>query len=306
MGRNTEIIAKGCTKMEFISREDTPLTDDEWKVVDEKVLDAARASLGGRRFLSLAGPLGAGTVSIPIERPRFEKAAISLSGESREPAIDAVERRELPIPVISCDFRLEWRDLERVRRQELPFDASRAAVAALQVARAEDHLVFFGNEAMGIPGLLNCSGCSKAPLGDWSQPGQGYKAVSGAVERLLSNGYPGPFTLVVSPRGFAGLNRVLEGTPLLELDRVENLIGSKVLVSPALGSGLSSDQAISEGSRISDKAVLLWSRPEAVDLVIGQDITTVYLESTGMVHFFRVLESVVLRIKLPDAICVIE
>lgn len=50
----------------------------------------------------------------------------------------------------------------------------------------------------------------------------------------------------------------------------------------------------------------MWSRPQVAHLVVGQDVLTVYLESTGLVHYFRVMESVVPRIKVPEAICITE
>lgn len=276
---------------EFGSREGSPLTDGEWKVIDEAVNGTARVALVGRRFLALAGPLGAGMTSVPVERAhRGATALVSLAGESAGEPVGGAERRELPVPVLSCDFRLEWRDLELVRRRELPLDAGRAATAALEVARAEDRLVFFGNAELDIPGLLNVPGRAQVAKGDWEQPGHGYRAVLAGVEKLMANGYPGPFTLVLGPAAFAHLNRVLEGTPLLELDRVEKLVGGEVLVSPLLDS----------------RALLMWSRPEVADLVVGQDMVTAYLETTGLVHYFRVMESVVPRIKLPDAICTIE
>jgi len=168
-------------------------------------------------------------------------------------------------------------------------DLGRAARAALEVAQAEDRLVFYGNAELGIPGLLNVPGRAQVAGGDWSQPGQAYQAVLAGVEKLMAAGYPGPFTLVLSPSAFARLNRVLGGTPLRELDRVEKLVGGEILVSPLL----------------TDQALLLWPRPEGADLVVGQDVTTVYLETSGLVHYFRVMEAVVPRIKLPDAICTI-
>jgi uncharacterized linocin/CFP29 family protein len=42
------------------------------------------------------------------------------------------------------------------------------------------------------------------------------------------------------------------------------------------------------------------------DLAVSQDFKTAYLGAQNMNHPFRVLESVVLRIKRPGSICVIE
>jgi uncharacterized linocin/CFP29 family protein len=43
-----------------------------------------------------------------------------------------------------------------------------------------------------------------------------------------------------------------------------------------------------------------------MDLVVAQDLTTAYVASENLNHIFRVLESVVLRIKRPQSIVTLE
>jgi uncharacterized linocin/CFP29 family protein len=43
-----------------------------------------------------------------------------------------------------------------------------------------------------------------------------------------------------------------------------------------------------------------------MDLVIGQDMITAFLESVSLNHNFRILETLLLRIKRKDAIVVFE
>jgi len=59
--------------------------------------------------------------------------------------------------------------------------------------------------------------------------------------------------------------------------------------SPALGKG---------------KAVLVGSDEKNMDLVIGQDMAAAYLEQKDLNHSFRVLETVLLRIKRKQAVVV--
>jgi uncharacterized linocin/CFP29 family protein len=40
-----------------------------------------------------------------------------------------------------------------------------------------------------------------------------------------------------------------------------------------------------------------------LDLVVAQDLTTAYLGNEGLDHSYQVMESLVLRIKRPGAIC---
>jgi uncharacterized linocin/CFP29 family protein len=43
-----------------------------------------------------------------------------------------------------------------------------------------------------------------------------------------------------------------------------------------------------------------------MDLAVGLDLSTAYLESSNMNHLFRVVESLVLRIRRPGAVCTFE
>jgi len=80
-------------------------------------------------------------------------------------------------------------------------------------------------------------------------------------------------------------------THLLEIERISKLLDGNVFYSSVLGTG---------------KAVLVCPEARNMDLVIGQDLATAYLEQKDLNHCFRVLESVLLRIKRKQAITVFE
>ncbi len=52
------------------------------------------------------------------------------------------------------------------------------------------------------------------------------------------------------------------------------------------------------------KEALALIQKENIDLVIAQDLITAYLGPEGMDHLFRVFESIILRVKRPESICV--
>lgn len=52
--------------------------------------------------------------------------------------------------------------------------------------------------------------------------------------------------------------------------------------------------------------MVLAQGPHNLDLVVGQDLITAYLGPENMDHTFRLLGGIVLRIKQPGAICVLE
>ena len=80
-----------------------------------------------------------------------------------------------------------------------------------------------------------------------------------------------------------------DNTGLLEIEQIKKVV-KDVLQTPIIPEG---------------QALLVSAGPQNFDLVIAQDISVAYVESTNMNHLFRVLEMVALRIKRPGSILVI-
>ena len=74
----------------------------------------------------------------------------------------------------------------------------------------------------------------------------------------------------------------------LEIKFIKELMADGVYQSPVLKG---------------NEGVVVATWRENLDLVIGQDFITDYLCADGMDHPFRVFETVLLRIKRPEAIC---
>ncbi len=55
-----------------------------------------------------------------------------------------------------------------------------------------------------------------------------------------------------------------------------------------------------------EAGVVISTGRENLDIAVAQDMVTAYLGADKMNHPFRVLESLILRIKHPDAICTME
>ncbi|HHY92999.1 MAG TPA: bacteriocin family protein [Firmicutes bacterium] len=277
---------------DYLAREAAPLSEEQWAGLDKAVAEAAKSFLVGRRFLSLFGPLGPGLELVPLEEPTgLTDAAVGTAVEEAGAAVTAGQRRYLSLPLLAKDFRLDWRVLEQERRLELPFDTARAALAAQAVARAEDELIFQGRADLGLTGIFTAPGRLTAELGDWSAAGAGYASVVAALEKFLAAGVYGPYALVASPRLYAELNRVEKDTNLLTLDLVQRLATAGVFTSPVLAP---------------NQAALIAVGAENLDLVVGFDLAVAYLETRNLSHYFRVLESVALRVKRPQAICTLE
>ncbi|MGQ9525856.1 MAG: family 1 encapsulin nanocompartment shell protein [Armatimonadota bacterium] len=278
--------------MDFLMRDQSPLTEQEWDQIDKAVVGVAKRQLVGRRFIEVFGPLGAGMQSVPLETyAGGALGEIAVMGEQDAQPVRAVKRSTVSAPVIFKDFLLHWRDIQATRQLGLPFDTSGAAAASAFCCFREDELVFNGASELGFHGLMTVPDRNVSPRGDWSEPGAGFQSVVAATQKLLSSGFYAPYALVTSPRMYALLHRVYVGGGALEIDHVRRLMDGGVFQSPVLGD---------------DKAVVVALGPQNLDLAVAQDLVTAYLGPDGMDHRFRVLESVVLRIKRPGAICTLE
>lgn len=271
--------------MSYLSRESSPLTNELWEQIDNIVVHTARNTLIGRKFLKIFGPLGVGTQSIHIDD--YE----SLDENYNNGLITMKGRKYVEIPTLYNDFTLFTKDLENSKQNDYPVDLSKAAYSAEECSRIEDKLIFWGNLEYGYEGLLTASGINKITRTDWSVGENAFSDIVSSLELFAKNGIYGTYALAISPDLYVQLQRIQQGTGLLEIDRISKLLGGNIYTSSILGIG---------------KAVLVCAEPRYMDLVIGQDIETAYLEQKDLNHVFRILESILLRIKRKQAITIFE
>ncbi len=278
--------------MEFLDRNAAPLTSEEWNRVDAAVVSTARQILVGRRVVEVLGPLGSGVYSVPYSVFSGKSSAgIDMIGDTEDFIVEASRRDMATLPMLYKDFKVMWRDVEADRHLGLPLDVSTASVAANFVAVQEDNLIFNGSKELGHAGLMNVKGRQTVALTDWEQPGAALSDIVKATGALSHAGHYGPYALVVSPELYGKMVRVLPNTGMLELDQVKALVSGGVHYSNVLGG---------------KKAVLLAIGSHNVSLAIGQDMITAYLGATSMNHSFRVMETVALLVRRPEAICTLE
>ena len=271
--------------MDYLARESSPLEAGIWEQIDAAVVKAARNVLAGRRILQLFGPLGVGVESIHIDDTQ-EKDEVIEDG-----FITTKGRKLVEIPTIYEDFSLFAKDLASSEKSGYPLDLSKALAAAQALALKEDRLIFFGSQKLGYEGLLTASGVSKLKKKDWTAGENAFADVAAAIETLVTSGVYGAYSLVLSPNLYMQLQRLQPGTGLLEIDRVSKLLNGHVYKTPVLGK---------------DQAVLVCPQPENMDMVVGQDMAAGYLEQRELNHYFRVLETVLLRIKRRQAVVAFE
>ncbi len=281
---------------DYLMRDDAPFGAEDWAKIDDVVVSVARQLLVGRRFIEITGPLGIGTPTVPLLTIGGAQACLhDADGCACEAGgcdiIEVTERHYLPFPLLHQDFRLGWRDIETSRKLGLPMELGPAAAASAAVARLEDELIFRGHAEHGYPGLLTADGRNKAKLADWGEPGSAFENVVAATEVLVSDGFYGPFAVILSPALYAKTQRIAKGVGRLESKLIKGVAEGGLFRSPALAAA---------------QGLIVALGAHNLDLAVAQDLITAYLGPENMDHTFRLLESLVLRIKRPGAICTLE
>ena len=174
--------------MDYLARESSPFENDFWRNIDKTVIETASRTLIGRRFLNIYGPLGSGTISVQYDKNNreevFENGIVKTSG-----------RKSVELPQLYEDFTLLWRDIENNEKNKLPLDLSVVSSAAQNLANIEDNLIFYGNEFLGVEGILNAKGTQKLKLSDWGVGENPYKDIVKAINMITEKGIVGKITL---------------------------------------------------------------------------------------------------------------
>ena len=270
--------------MDYLARDTAAFSEEFWGKLDKVVIESAKRNLVGRRFLSVFGPLGAGLQSIRIDNDK-------RSEEFDDGVVKTVGRSYYEVPQVYDDFILLWRDISASEKEGYPIDLSSAMMSAESVARREDKLIFFGSKNLGLSGLANAKGINKIKRSDWNSGEGAYKDVAKGLTYLNDNGFYGRYALILSSDLYLALQRIQPGTGIMEIDRISKMVDGKVFRASVLGM---------------NKALLVCCEPQYMDIVIGQDIAAAYLELVDLNHHFRILETILPRLKKPEAIVSFE
>ena len=264
---------------DFLDRRSAPFGAEVWSKIDETVIGAASAQLSARRLLEIEGPYGLGlkAISGPDDDLETEgQATVCLS-----PTI--------PVPTIRHPFTLPMRDVADYERGGVAFNLRDVANAAIVMAHREDEMIYNGMPERGIPGLLNTAESSSVHAEQWTEPGVAFNNIVEAVNALDDRGLHGPYALALAPSRYNALFRIYPHAGITEYDQLKTLIGGSIVKAAALNDG----------------GVLIATGRQFLSLVFGQDLVTGFAGVTCGEYEFCLMESVVLKVSLPQAICVI-
>lgn len=229
------------------------------------------------------------------------EAIITMTGEMKSRDRVDLTPFDVSVPVISKDFRLHWRDIIASRNGGMPIDTMNAEEAARKVAELEDKLLLTGQytgwKALSIEGLATATGRNTTAGGDWSANCLTY--VANAIGELITDGFYGPYYLVLRGSWYAQLLTLISNTEKFLVDAVAELLGGKGASRERI---LISDNLYASDAGV-DSAIVTQPGQENYELGIAEDVTTFQLQNSDMNLDCKVYEVVSPRIKRPTSIC---
>lgn len=261
--------------MDYLNRSQAPIGGEFWKTLDEAAVEAARAILTARRFLDVEGPYGVGLTAIEVG----DDGALREETPRRASLITG---RVLPVPLLRKSFRVSVRRLA-AHQQGQPLDLNAVESAAEDLAESEEELLYQGEPAAGLVGLLTAPGRLEAVARTWETVEMALEDVLAAVTKLGKAGFRGPYALALSPERFNSLFRLYEDSNLFQLKHFNKICARGVFKAPI------------EGGVVVD--------PHAAKIIVGQDLAVGFSHSDGTHHHLYLTESLVLRVDDPGAIC---
>jgi len=238
-------------------------------VVERLFLEA----LGELRVLPRVLPvtrLGPGVDYVAEPRVVLSEQGVVVEGE-----------QVLPLEEVSVEFLVPRRLLERSGRLGEGELAPVVRYAASRMAVLEEKLI--------VDRLLSLEKERGAGMRGWEAPGEAVEDVARALAELESEGIRGPWLLLVPPQRYARLLQVSERAGVMELARLEKLVG----------------RVVRAASLPHDRAVLLAADPAVADLVVGVEPRVEEIGPEPGGYRYRAWETVALRIRNPRGVLVL-
>jgi uncharacterized linocin/CFP29 family protein len=214
--------------MNHLLRGHAPLTDSNWKLLDEEARERLAGPLAARRLVDFIGPQGWEHSATNLGR--VEPVAGGAEG------VVALRRRVLPMVEVRVDFTVSRAAMRDDDRGAVDVDLESLDNAAHQIAIAENSAVFNGWASAGIGGLIEGSPFEPEPLGPKAE---GYpRSVARAVEALREAGVEGPYGLALGPDEYIKVIETAEhgGYPLF--DHLARILGGPIVWSPGLSGAI--------------------------------------------------------------------
>lgn len=260
--------------MNDLLRELAPISDAAWGTIEDEAKRTLHRMLAARKLVDFKGPLGWDASSVSLGRTQPVNTPVQNGVQSRV-------RRVQPMVELRVPFELDREELESIGRGADDPDVDAVREAARNLALAEDRAVFHGYPDAGITGIIQAASSATLTISD---DYEAYPAlVAEAVNKLRTAGVEGPYAIALGPRCHTGLTKTTKGGyPVIE--HVRRLLDGPIVWAPGVNG-----------------AVVLTTRGEDFELVVGQDVSIGYLSHTAQSVTLYLQESFTFRVLSPEA-----
>lgn len=276
------------------------LRKDEWKLLDETVVEISKQRLVGAADLISRGLVynisnGLGTTVLEFETESdFNDAEMNMDGVARgNNDRPNYEIGYLPLPIIHKDYQISARVLESSRRIGRPLDTTSAAIAARKVSEKIETVLFTGASSYTfgggvIRGYTDHASRVTGNLADaWDETNADPVADIIAMKAaLIAKKHYGPY-MVYIPTNFETVldedyNATYPSRTIKErLRQIDNVIDVKVA-----------------DKLTADKVVMVEMSPETIRMVIGMQPTNVEWQiEGGLLFHYKVMAIMVPQIR---------
>lgn len=209
--------------MNHLRRDLAPISDSAWDQVDREATRSLENFLSARRLVDFHGPIGWDAACVPVGR--------SVDVATPVDGVAASARVVRPLIELRTSFALDRAELDAVDRGASDPDLAPVTAAGRRAAMAEDRLVFDGDPAVGVVGVIPEG--RDAPLID-DDYGVFPGLVARAIATLRDAGVDGPYAIALGPRCYTGVIETTEhgGYPVLEHLRL--IAGGPVIRAPGV------------------------------------------------------------------------
>jgi len=275
------------------------LRKDEWKLLDNVLIDVARNRLVAVQELVSRGltyniPNGLGTTILEWEQVTdMTPAEVSMSGV-REGANDTRDftLKSMPLPIIHKDFNINIRKLEASRKSGQPLDVAQATLAATLVTESVESMVFLGHATR--EGNARIYGLTTEPNRNTGSVTANWATATGAqiltdvlamVDKAYTDNMYGPFGIFIPYNAYVHMGEDYKAA-------VGGTIMDRVLAVPSIAFVKpTKDLATSH-------VVMVQLTADVIDEVMGLQPTMVQWESNGgMTVNFKVMAIMIPRIR---------
>ena len=260
--------------MDILNRSLAPIPQQAWDFIDDEAREILTMHLNGRKAVDFVGPKGMDFGVVNTGRVKDIKGNVEGAEFSK--------REVLPLIEVKVPFKLDKKEIESLARGAVDVDTDPLVDAAKKLSEVENKAIFYGLEEGNISGIIPVS--EKEEITLEKDRSKVVSTLVSAVNKMKDDGVEGPFNLMLGEKLHSLLYELDDrGYPLV--NKLENVIGGEIVFVPTLDK----------------EGVLLSTRGEDFELIVGQDISIGYSKQEGDELEFFFYETFTFRVNDPGA-----